>query len=54
MSNSVKNEKKLSHGRNTATTSDHKRKLIAQIKKGITGKIAIAPGELIFTRPKVG
>jgi DNA-binding winged helix-turn-helix (wHTH) protein len=37
--------------------SDHKRKLIAQIKKGIAGKIAVAPGELetlIFTRPKVG
>jgi hypothetical protein len=37
--------------------SDHKRKLIAQIRKGITGKIAVAPGEmetLIFTRPKVG
>jgi hypothetical protein len=37
--------------------SDHKRNLIAQIKKGIAGKIAIVPGELetlIFTRPKVG
>ena len=37
--------------------SDHKRKLIAQIRKGIAGKIAVAPGELetlIFTRPKVG
>ena len=37
--------------------SDHKRKLIAQIRKGIAGKIAVAPCELetlIFTRPKVG
>ena len=37
--------------------SDHKRRCIAQIKKGIAGKIAIEPGELetlIFTRPKVG
>lgn len=37
--------------------SDHKRRCIAQIKKGITGKIAIEPEELetlIFTRPKVG
>jgi len=37
--------------------SDHKRRCIAQIKKGIVGKIAAAPGELetlIFTRPKVG
>jgi hypothetical protein len=37
--------------------SDHKRKLIAQIKKGIAGKIAVEPdelGTLIFTRPKVG
>lgn len=37
--------------------SDHKRKLIAQIRKGISGKIAVAPGDLetlIFTRPKVG
>jgi len=37
--------------------SDHKRRCIAQIKKGIAGKIEVAPGELetlIFTRPKVG
>jgi len=37
--------------------SDHKRRCIAQIKKGITGNIAVEPGELetlIFTRPKVG
>ena len=37
--------------------SDHKRKRIAQIRKGIAGKIAVAPGELetlIFTRAKVG
>lgn len=37
--------------------SDHKRKLIAQIRKGITGKIAVETGELetlIFTKPKVG
>ena len=37
--------------------SDHKRKHIAQIRKEIAGKIAVAPGELetlIFTRPKVG
>jgi len=37
--------------------SDHKRRCIAQIKKGIAGKIAVKPGELetlIFTRPKVG
>jgi DNA-binding winged helix-turn-helix (wHTH) protein len=37
--------------------SDHKRKLIAQIRKGIAGKIEIGIGELetlIFTRPKVG
>jgi len=37
--------------------SDHKRRCIAQIKKGIAGKIAVEPGELetlIFTRPKVG
>ena len=37
--------------------SDHKRRCIAQIKKGIAGKIEAAPGELetlIFTRPKVG
>jgi len=37
--------------------SDHKRRCIAQIKKGITGKIDVEPGELetlIFTRPKVG
>jgi hypothetical protein len=37
--------------------SDHKRKLIAQIKKGVAGKIDIKAGELetlIFTRPKIG
>ena len=37
--------------------SDHKRKHIAQIRKGIEGKIAVAPCELetlIFTRAKVG
>jgi len=37
--------------------SDHKRRCIAQIKKGMAGKIHVAPGELetlIFTRPKVG
>jgi len=37
--------------------SDHKRRCIAQIKKGIAGKIAVEPGELetlILTRPKVG
>jgi len=37
--------------------SDHKRRCIAQIRKGIAGKIEVAPGELetlIFTRPKVG
>ncbi len=37
--------------------SDHKRRCIAQIKKGISGKITIATGELdtlIFTRPKAG
>jgi DNA-binding response OmpR family regulator len=37
--------------------SDHKRRCIAQIKKGIARKIEVAPGELetlIFTRPKVG
>ncbi|HOH73709.1 MAG TPA: DEAD/DEAH box helicase [Syntrophales bacterium] len=37
--------------------SDHKRRCIAQIKKGIAGKIAVETGELetlIFTRPKVG
>ena len=37
--------------------SDHKRRCIAQIKKGIADKIVVAPGELetlIFTRPKVG
>lgn len=37
--------------------SDHKRRCIAQIKKGIVGKIAVDPGELetlIITRPKVG
>jgi DNA-binding winged helix-turn-helix (wHTH) protein len=37
--------------------SDHKRKLIAQIRKGVAGKIAVEIGELetlIFTRPKVG
>jgi helicase len=37
--------------------SDHKRRCIAQIKKGIAGKIAVEAGEsetLIFTRPKVG
>lgn len=37
--------------------SDHKRKLITQIRKGIAGKIAVETGELetlIFTRPKVG
>lgn len=36
---------------------DHKRKLIAQIRKGIAGKIAVARGELemlILTRPKSG
>jgi len=37
--------------------SDHKRRCIAQIKKGIADKIVAEPGELetlIFTRPKVG
>ncbi len=37
--------------------SDHKRRCIAQIKKGIADKIVVEPGELetlIFTRPKVG
>lgn len=37
--------------------SDHKRRFIAQIRKGVAGKIAVDPGELetlIFTRPKVG
>ena len=37
--------------------SDHKRKLIAQIRKGIAGKLPVEIGELeilIFTRPKVG
>ena len=37
--------------------SDHKRKLIAQIRKGMTGKGEIGPRELetlIFTRPKLG
>jgi DNA-binding winged helix-turn-helix (wHTH) protein len=37
--------------------SDHKSKLIAQIRKGITGKVAVEKDELktlIFTRPKVG
>jgi DNA-binding winged helix-turn-helix (wHTH) protein len=37
--------------------SDHKRRCVAQIKKSITGKIEMAPGELealIITRPKVG
>ena len=37
--------------------SDHKRRCIAQIRKGVEGKITIDPGELetlIFTRPKVG
>jgi helicase len=37
--------------------SDHKRRFIAQIRKGIKGRIDIAQGELetlIFTRPKVG
>jgi len=37
--------------------SDHKRRGIAQIKKGLEGKITMAPGELeslIITRPKVG
>jgi len=35
--------------------SDHKRKLIAQIRKGVVGKIAVETGELetlIFTRPR--
>jgi len=42
---------------NICRISDHKRRCIAQIKKGIAGKIAVEPGELetlIFTRPKVG
>jgi hypothetical protein len=37
--------------------SDHKRRCIAQIRKGVAGKISIETGELetlIFTRPKVG
>ena len=37
--------------------SDHKRRCIAQIRKGIAGEIDVEPGELetfIFTRPKVG
>jgi hypothetical protein len=37
--------------------SDHKRRCIAQIKKGIADKIVVEPGDLetlIFTRPKVG
>jgi len=37
--------------------SDHKRKLIAQIKKGVAGKIEIKTDELatlIFTQPKIG
>jgi len=37
--------------------SNHKRRCIAQTRKGIGGKIPIEPGELetlIFTRPKVG
>ncbi len=37
--------------------SDHKRRCIAQIRKGVAGKVAVDPGELetlIFTRPKVG
>ena len=37
--------------------SDHKRKLIAQIRKGIAGKLLIGMSELetlIFTRPKIG
>ena len=37
--------------------SDHKRRCIAQIRKGVAGKIAVEPGELealIFTRPKLG
>jgi hypothetical protein len=37
--------------------SDHKRKLISRIAKGVAGKIAVDPAELktlIFTRPKVG
>ncbi|MDI9570296.1 MAG: helix-turn-helix domain-containing protein [Pseudomonadota bacterium] len=37
--------------------SDHKRKLIAQIRRAVAGKIPIEPGELetlIFTRPKEG
>jgi DNA-binding winged helix-turn-helix (wHTH) protein len=37
--------------------SDHKRRCIAQIRKGGEGKLTIDPGELetlIFTRPKVG
>ncbi|HBH86758.1 MAG TPA: hypothetical protein DDY17_04035 [Syntrophaceae bacterium] len=37
--------------------SDHKRKIIAQIRKGVAGRAAIGVGELqtlIFTRPKVG
>jgi hypothetical protein len=37
--------------------SDHKRRCIAQIKKGASGKITIETGELetlIFTRLKVG
>jgi len=37
--------------------SDHKRRCVAQIKKGIVGKINLMPGDLenlILTRPKVG
>jgi hypothetical protein len=37
--------------------SDHKRKLIAQIRKGIASKLPVAIGELetlIFARPKAG
>jgi hypothetical protein len=37
--------------------SDHKRRCIAQIRKGVAGKITVEIGELetlIFTRPKVG
>lgn len=37
--------------------SDHKRRCIAQISKGIAGKVAVTPGDLdtlIFTKPKVG
>lgn len=35
----------------------HRRKLIAQIRKGIAGKLPVATGELetlIFTKPRVG